>query len=193
MFKSAVRKSLLWALTGLLGFYAVKQFPGRDQVATSAYKNGEYVKAMKLWEKMAKNGDSIAQYNLGALLKSGVGTGASVDEAAKWFLKSAKNGNPAAQFEIGKIFEAKAAAGGATGLPAARALIWIKKSANQGYEPAEVDLGLKYLSGTGVDQNAERATYWLSQVIGAGRVPKVMLGGADGGLTALPCDAGNPL
>ncbi len=193
MFKSAIRKSMLWAFVGLLGLYAVKQFPGRDQVATSAYKNGEYAKAMKLWEKMAKNGDSVAQYNMGALLKSGVGKAASVDEAAKWFLKSAENGYAAAQFEIGKIYEAEAAAGGASGLPAARSLIWIKKSAEQGYEPAETDLGLKYLSGTGVDQNAERATYWLSHVIGASRVPKVMLGGADGVLAALPCDNGQPL
>jgi len=184
MFKKAVRRAAIWAAVILFAFFVIKQIPARNQVALVAYQNGEYETAFKLWRKMARNGDSTAQYNIGALYAAGKGVAVSSDEAQKWFLLSAENGNAAAQFEIGKIYEnAKVAT---TSLP--KALVWIRRSAEQGYGPAQLDLGLKYLAGNGVDQDADKATLWLSRVLGEGREPPVLSTG--GSAAGFPVPSG---
>jgi len=183
MFQQAVRRSAIWVAVILLAFFAIKQFPARNQVALGAYHNGEYATAFRLWRKMARNGDSTAQYNIGALFAAGKGVAASRDKAQKWFLLSAENGNAAAQFEIGKIYENAPVA--TTSLP--KALVWIRRSAEQGYGPAQLDLGLKYLAGNGVDQDTDKATEWLSRVMGEGREPPVLSRGGSAAGFPLPC------
>ncbi len=180
MFKKAVRRTALWLLAALALVVAISMLPQREQVAATAYQNGEYTKAAKLWRKMAKGGDGEAQYNLGVLYMTGTGVPASDTEAHKWFLIAAQNGHKAAQFEVGKLFE------NGRGAPASQAMAvqWIQKSARQGYPPAQMDLGLKYLSGTGVEQSAERATFWLSYVVGESRTPPVLINGSAVSLTS---------
>jgi TPR repeat protein len=184
MFKQAIRRAALWTLAVLLLFLAIQQFPDKNQTAATAYHAGQYTKAAKLWRKLARSGDSDAQYNLGAMYVSGRGVDPSDDDAAHWFLQAAENGNPAAQFEVGNLYEF------GRGVPIALplALSWIEKSAQQGFTPAQMDLGLKYLSGTVVQQDAERATFWLSRVVGESRVPPVLINGAHDSPFAPPCN-----
>ncbi|MFQ5439531.1 MAG: tetratricopeptide repeat protein [Paracoccaceae bacterium] len=174
MFKKAFRRTFFWAAIILLFVVAIKQVSGRTQLALEAYRSGNIEKAARLWEKMARNGDARAQFNLGVLNLAGKASNASDSEAYKWMLKSARNGNAKAQYEVGKMYES----GRGTSKSNATAVAWIKKSADQGYGPAETDLGLRYLSGSGVEQSAELAEFWLSRVIGENRKTGILAPGA---------------
>jgi uncharacterized protein len=179
MFKKTFRRFVFWAaILGLL-VYTIKQFPDRGLEAETAYISGDYVLAQKFWRKMAKLGDSAAQYNLGTLYATGNGVPVDEDRAHKWFLAAAKSGNAAAKFEVGKTFETGT---GVAPNPAA-GLIWIRDSAENGYVPAQVDIGLKYLNGTGVDKDVEAANFWLARAAGAGDEPPVQMLKA----TGVPC------
>ncbi len=186
MFRKAARRALIWLAVITLVAVAIWQMPDRYQAAAAAFQKGDYVSALKMWRKLARGGDAVAQYNLGVLYRSGTGVEPSDSEAHRWFMKSAEKGTAAAEFEVGKAFE--------TGQGAPRSLslavTWITRAAEQGFAPAQIDLGLKYLSGTGVDQNAERAAFWLGRVVGADRQTPVMIDGKPGTGFALPCETG---
>lgn len=66
-------------------------------------------------------------------------------------------------------------------------MLWITEAANRGYQPAQIDLALKYQNGTGVDRNAKKATYWFSRVAGDDRDPPILISSAAGNLESVPC------
>ncbi|MDO5090575.1 MAG: hypothetical protein Q4D61_03435 [Cardiobacteriaceae bacterium] len=140
----------------------------REEVraATEALQAGDTVKAFKHWEKAAKAGDAVAQYNLSVAYSNGDGVAADEAQALAWLKKSAAQryqpaqidlaawhlrhgqyadaaaifkqladiGHPLAQFNYGIML------GRGDGFPAPRemeGLEWIRKSAAQGFPPAE--------------------------------------------------------
>ena len=57
------------------------------------YNNGNYESALNIWEPLAKEGISNAQYNVGLMYHNGLGTKQDFEQAFKWFLKSSEQGN----------------------------------------------------------------------------------------------------
>lgn len=55
----------------------------------AAYKRGDYAAAYQEWEPLAKAGDAVAQFNLGALFEKGRGVTQDLDEAYFWYQKAA--------------------------------------------------------------------------------------------------------
>ena len=54
-----------------------------------AYRAGNYSDAVKFWKKAAKEGEALAQCNLGASYAAGKGVRQDYSKALKWFRKAA--------------------------------------------------------------------------------------------------------
>lgn len=97
------------------------------------------------WEKLAKTGDAHAQYCFGmALLSPDAKIGLSEEEKAEWQAERMK------EKQIG--------------------IDWIRRSAEQGYAPAQAELGNTYTTGlqSYIDKDFEKAMFWLEKAANQG-------------------------
>ena len=62
-----------------------------------AAENGEFNKAVQIWQDMAVEGDAQAQFNLGLMYHGGLGLPRNEYEAVKWYIKAAEGGYSPAQ------------------------------------------------------------------------------------------------
>ena len=65
--------------------------------AISAYKDGDFTKASKIWLDLAKKNDPTAQYSLGRMYELGVGVNQNYEKAVYWYERAVKRGNANAQ------------------------------------------------------------------------------------------------
>jgi TPR repeat protein len=110
----------------------------------------------------AKNGDAIAQYNLGEAYLLGNGVDKDGDQAARWYRKSASQDYAPAEYRLGALYVR------VEGNPQTDVLEdplladkWLHKAAEQGSGDAMRTLGRMYQSGAGVDKNEVQAFMWL--------------------------------
>ena len=108
--------------------------------AQDAYINGDYITAIRLYEKLVKQGNPKAQNELGYMYKKGDGTPQDYKEAIKWFTKSAEQGDAYAQYNLGFMYD------NGKGIPQdyREAIKWYTKSADQGHVNAQFNLGNMY-------------------------------------------------
>ena len=106
----------------------------------------------------AKQGNAVAQYNLGVMYAKGDGVPENDAEAVKWYRKAAEQGNAIAQYNLGVKYD------NGEGVPEndAEAVKWYRKAADQGYAAAQYNLGGMYGNGEGVPENNIRAYVWWS-------------------------------
>ena len=57
------------------------------------FNNGNYENALEVWESLAKDGLSNAQYNVGLMHHNGLGTKQDYKQAYYWLLLSSEQGN----------------------------------------------------------------------------------------------------
>jgi len=74
------------------------------QKAYYAYQKGEYTIAFEGFKKLAEQGDTKAQYNLGVMLEKGHGTIQDYKEAFKWHTLAAEKGDSDAQNYLGFLY-----------------------------------------------------------------------------------------
>jgi len=139
------------ALIGLLmavpcafhGLATVRQTPGAERAPSRQEV-----------EKAAENGDAVAQYQLGMLLR-GTGTGSEVEQVAlPWLLKAARQGHVSAQYEVGRAYLDSWQKEQSYPL----ALKWLTRAAEKGLAEAWLALGnLHAVGGPGVLQDIARA------------------------------------
>lgn len=151
-------------LLGIIAIAAAMQATaaqGTLEDGLTAYRGGDYGKAVELWRPLAENGDPIAQYRLGALYAEGKGVVRDDATAMMWFQRSADQGNAEAQYNVGASY--------AEGLGVARddgqAAKWFRRAAEQGMAFAQINLGLLYAAGRGVPQNNVEAMKWLTLAV----------------------------
>ena len=72
--------------------------------ANRVYDTGDYEKAAKLYNPLAKEGNAEAQYVLGMMYRAGRGVSQDYNEARKWYQMAAEQGHPIAQFYLGWIY-----------------------------------------------------------------------------------------
>lgn len=94
--------------------------------------------SQKVFEQymLAKEGDAVAQKNLGYYFGNGQGIDQSYTEALKWYRKSAEQGNASAQYNLGICYER----GLGVEQSHSEAVKWLRKSAEQQYALAIVKL-----------------------------------------------------
>ncbi len=144
-----------WLLAGALTSPALAA-PLDD--AKAADSRGDFATALRLYEPLANEGDSDAEFSLGRLYYNGKGVPHSNAEAAKWFGKAADQGQAAAQLYLGIMYA------GGLGVPQdyAEAVMWYRKAADQGNDTARNFLGLMYYMGQGVPKDYVQADMWFS-------------------------------
>ena len=101
--KATLRGLLLAAVgTVMLTVSAVAQTPF-DQAVT-AYNQGDYATALRLWRPLAEQGSPAAQYNLGIMHSSGEGVPLDYSEAARLYRLAAEQGYASAQYNLGSAY-----------------------------------------------------------------------------------------
>ena len=104
----------------------------------NAYHRGDYATAMREWQPLAKQGHTVAQYNLGLLYANGQGVLKDDAQARQWYEKAAVQGHEAAQVNLGGLYDY------GRGVPQdfKMAVKWYRRSANQGNDLAQRSNGL---------------------------------------------------
>ena len=73
--------------------------------AYNAYQRGDYLTAAMTFRKLAEQGDSTAQYNLGLMYDNGQGFLQDYAEAVRWYRLDADQGDADAQLNLGFSYE----------------------------------------------------------------------------------------
>lgn len=132
---------------------ASDQMAEERRVAYSALQHQNYRLAYILFNKLAKQGDVYANYNLANLLESGHGTHIDVKRAITHYQFAFENGVLAAANNLGVIY-----AEGVDGTVSAElAVYYYKLAADQGNVRAQANLAQLYLLGKIVSQNISLA------------------------------------
>jgi TPR repeat protein len=142
--------------------------------ARVAYRSGDYAAVLRLVQPLAQQGNAAAQDLFGGLYETGRGVPKDKVEAAKWHQRAADQGYPPAQFKVGAMHYNGWAIGivlqpsdtewieKGLGVPRyyAKALEWWRKSAAQGYAPAQSQLSFMYANGMGVPSDYRESVRW---------------------------------
>ena len=121
-----------------------------------AHHRGDYATALREWQPLAKQGQAVAQYNLGLLYANGQGVPKDDAQARQWYEKSANQEHADAQVNLGSLYDY--GRGGPQDFK--MAVRWYSRSANQGNELAQRRLGLLYERGDGVPKDYVQAYMW---------------------------------
>ncbi|MBK9575043.1 MAG: sel1 repeat family protein [Rhodoferax sp.] len=142
----------------------------------SAYDKKDYATAMREFKSLALQNNAKAQYNLGNMYEHGQGVERDMKEAVKWYRLAAGQGLAHAQYSLGLLFETQGLPGVPDvvlgGLKAAEidfgvpqdykvAMRWYRLAADQGFAPAESNLGGMYAKGQGVAPDYKEAVKWF--------------------------------
>ena len=121
-----------------------------------AYSRGDFATAARELRPLADQGNTTAQYLLGAALLNAKPPTYDLAGAETWLKKSADQGNLAAMRDLGKLnWFAK------TPSDAAQAVHWLARSAERGDAESQHLLGLLYLDGKVVERKPAEAYKWL--------------------------------
>ena len=105
----------------------------------------------------AEQGDTHAQFLLGAMYNSGRNVSKDVKKAAQWFEKAAKKGHKDAQYHLGVMYDKGR---GVSKKDMKEAVKWYRAAAKQGSVDAQLTLSVLYRSGRGVPKNINEAKKW---------------------------------
>ena len=129
---------------------------GPFEDAVAAYRSGDYAAALRVWRRLAEQGDADAQFRLGVMYESGQGMLRNDAEAISWYRKAAEQDDAVAQFNLGVMY--------AKGVSPnhAEAALWYRRAADYGLAGAQFNLGMMYGGGEGVPQDYVQAHMWLN-------------------------------
>lgn len=106
----------------------------------------------------AKDGDPVAQYDLGVHYQRGDGVKQDLKRAVKWWEKSAEREYAPALYNLGVVYEQ----GVGVRKNGEKAISFYEKAAEGRFAPAEYNLGVIYLNGELVEKDPKRALYWYN-------------------------------
>ena len=120
--------------------------PAQFELAVSLVESSRFGEAVRWFAQAAAQGHRLAQCNLGAMYEKGLGVPKNLEQALYWYRSAADQGDEMAMYNLGNLF--------ATGFGAPRlAAEWFERSAEKGYPAAQVQLGMMYWQGQGVERN----------------------------------------
>ena len=121
-------------------------------VVPAAEGDDPYVKLFKVQQGMAAKGDPLAEYYLGEMYESGLGTPVDLDQALSWYKRSAAKGNALAKKKIQEVERDKVEADKAQQVAAARAKEAAEARARQ---KAEAEAKAKQITDAKARKKAE--------------------------------------
>lgn len=117
-----------------------------------AHQRGEFATALRHWTKLAKDGDPIAQYNVGVMYDEGTGVSRDAAKVVAWWSKAADQGHQMAQHNLALLFIER---GGKEDFQ--KAAYWLKRAAADGFVRSQYSLAKIYATGLGVEKDNTRA------------------------------------
>ena len=69
-----------------------------------AYQQGDFATALQHWTKLAKEGDPVAQYNVGVMYDEGTGVDRDAAKVVTWWNKAAEKGHLSAQHNLALLY-----------------------------------------------------------------------------------------
>jgi hypothetical protein len=137
---------------------AYPAFPADFHKGMDAFEKGDYATALKIWEPIAKEGDTSAQFQLGNMYTNGHGVTIDHKTAYKWYLLAARQGYAAAESSVGFAYR--------RGLGVKRdrkvSIEWYTAAAEKGFIPAQIGLGIMHTTGGRAKRNNTAAYMWWS-------------------------------
>ena len=124
----------------------------------SAYADGRFIDALRIWRPRAEQGDARAAFGLGLLYDLGEGVGQDAAAAYGWYRRAAETGYVLAEFNLAVMCDS----GVGTARNATEAALWYARAAAHGYARAEYDLAQLYQAGDGVPRNLDMAASWYA-------------------------------
>jgi TPR repeat protein len=134
------------------------------QKGLTAYDSGDHATALRELTSLAKQGDAIAQFNLGLIYRKGEGVPQDYKTAVKWWKLAAEQGDAIAQNNLGLMYRK------GEGVPQDEktAVKWYRLAAEQGNANAQTNLGVMYDKGQGVIQDNVYAHMWWNIAASSG-------------------------
>ena len=148
----------LWMATLGLALCLVAEplIAGSFDDGLAAHQRADYTTALQIWEQLAEQGNSAAQYNLALMYTKAQGVPKNDAEALKWYRRAAGGGHAPAQLHLGLMYD--------KGLGVAQnfalAMKWHRLAAGQGDAAAQITLAEIYDIGRGVPQNFWQSVKW---------------------------------
>ena len=114
------------------------------------FNKGNYELALDIWEPLANEGVSNAQYNVGLMHHNGLGTKQDFKQAYKWLLKSSEQGN----LNSIRLISAMYALGNGIDKNFVRSYMWAKIGADNNDQNSKILLDglLKEMSNSEIDK-----------------------------------------
>jgi uncharacterized protein len=159
-----MRKSVLGAI-----FMALALPASADPLMDGGhyYEQGDYVRALAVWQPLAQQGNAEAQNNLALLYLDGKGVPRNLPEAARYFQLSAAAGSALGQNNLGGLYRD----GNGLARDYGKAARWFAASASQGNSAGMYNLGLMYELGQGVKADPLEAAMWYDLAAEQNDVP----------------------
>lgn len=155
-----------------------KPEPNAFEKGLAAYENGEYIKALCLFEQVAEQGDAASQFKCAVMYFTGRGTVADRVKALYWYEKAAEQGNENARKKLTELMLQSEVVPNAfeRGMDAymreeySEALCLLEQAAREGNAKAQELCGEMYFYGHGTVADRTKALYWLEQAAEQGDV-----------------------
>ena len=119
--------------------------------------------AISWYRKAAEQGDSLAQYAMGRFYASGRGVTNDLTQAIQWGKKAAEQNQADAEEALGEMYLLPPVEYGTNYLNYPEGLRLLRQAAAQGSAPAMNNLGVAYLTGTGVTVDQNEAVHWFGE------------------------------
>lgn len=119
----------------------------------------EHQKKFDKFMKMAKDGNTTAQKNLGYMYEKGKGIVQDYDKAIMWYETAAKRNNPQALNNLAHMYQK----GYGVKKDYKTAIDYLLRAAKLGDCVAQLNLGIAYQMGKGVEKNLRKALYWYKK------------------------------
>lgn len=151
---------------------ATKSFAAQFDAGVTAYQNGLYEEAEKLWLQVTSGSNAAqAAFNLAIMYEQGHGAQRSNARIVALYKTAAERGMPEAQFNYGGLFYA----GERVPRSVEDAIFWWSQAANLGHAEAQYNLGVLLFEGKEVDRNLRLASQWISFAAERGYAPAIPL------------------
>ena len=108
--------------------------------------------------RQAKEGNAIAQTDIGKMYAEGRGVSQDFDQAKMWFEKAVLQKQPDALYNLGLLY----ANGDGVDQNWSEAVRWYRLAADLGQSDAQNSLGLRYEKGQGIDKDLVQAYKWYA-------------------------------
>ena len=119
------------------------------KAGVDAWQQGDYARAVAIWQPLAQSGDPDAQFNMGQAYKLGRGVKTDPSAAIDWYGKAAKQGHSRAEDNLGLLMFQQGDRAGA--------LPYLQRAAERGEPRAQYIVGTALFNGDLTAKNWVRA------------------------------------